>query len=215
MPNSLFELLSLIEAQKKYNCIANGKVNEEDRKFYQELANSVSDLINKSRNTIEVSIEDLNSFYDEIKVYFSDKEPAIEAENIIAKRISSFQDFDELPYNSERKKNYYNLISSNPLFKRIMVQKTLEQKIEMENILSTSLSIIDAKDDVYKLVEVIQGCRDKLVDLLAVQKITQQQYDNYLKNIDYLTNYYWSVVKGEQENYNQTLRRSLTEQKSN
>lgn len=215
MPNSLFELLSLIEAQKKYNCIANGKVNEEDRKFYQELANSVSDLINKSRNTIEVSIEDLNSFYDEIKVYFSDKEPAIEAENIIAKRISSFQDFDELPYNSERKKNYYNLISSNPLFKRIMVQKTLEQKIEMENILGTSLSIIDAKDDVYKLVEVIQGCRDKLVDLLAVQKITQQQYDNYLKNIDYLTNYYWSVVKGEQENYNQTLRRSLTEQKSN
>lgn len=215
MPNSLFKLLSLIEAQKKYNCIANGKVNEENRKFYQELSNSVSNLINKSMNTIGVSIEDLNSFYDEIKAYFSDKEPTIEKDSTISKMIASFQSFDELPYNSEKTKNYYNLVTSNPLFKRIMVQKTLEQKIEMESILGTTFSFVNTGNDVYKLVEVIQGCRDKLVDLLAAQKITQQQYDNYLKNIDYLTNYYWSVVKGEQENYNQTLRRSLTEQKSN
>lgn len=215
MPNSLFELLSLIEAQKKYNCIANGKVNEENRKFYQELSNSVSNLINKSMNTIGVSIEDLNSFYDEIKAYFSDKEPTIEKDSTISKMIASFQSFDELPYNSEKTKNYYNLITSNPLFKRIMVQKTLEQKIEMENILGTTFSFMNTGDDIYKLVEVIQGYKDKLVGLLATQKITQQQYNNYLKNIDYLTNYYWSVVKGEQENYNQTLRRSLTEQKSN
>lgn len=215
MPNSLFEFLSLIEFQKKYNCIANGKVNEEDRKFYQELSLLTSDIINKSMNVIEVSFEDLNSFYDEIKAYFSDKEPTIEKESTISKVIASFQSFDELPYNSEKTKNYYDLVTSNPLFKRIMVQKTLEQKIEMENILGTSLYFIDAKDDVYKLVEVIQEYKDKLVDLLAVQKITQQQYDNYLKNIDYLTNYYWSVVKGEQENYNQTLKRSLIEQKSN
>lgn len=215
MPNSLFELLSLIEAQKKYNCIANEKAIEEDRKFYQELSNSVSDLINKSMNTIEAPIEDLNSFYDEIKAYFSDKEPTIEKKSTISKVIASFQSFDELPYNCEKTKNYYNLVTSNPLFKRIMVQKTLEQKIEMESILGTTFSFVNTGDDVYKLVEVIQGCRDKLVDLLAAQKITQQQYDNYLKNIDYLTNYYWSVVKGEQENYDQTLKRSLIEQKLN
>ena len=99
----------------------------------------------------------------------------------------------------------------NPMFKKLMGETALQQKSELEKVLGTE---INEQGDIawadekgiphypYKteeqLDQEINDHNDKLSQLLSSGAITEEQYDSYDRNLDYIYSYYISCSKGEQ-----------------
>ena len=108
----------------------------------------------------------------------------------------------------EQKKALFEL-RKQPMFKRLIGETALEKKSELENILgikitSDGMTFADqngatvAIKTEQQLDQELNSYSDKLSILLSSGTITEEQYDSYSSNLDYIYNYYDSCSKGEQ-----------------
>lgn len=96
-----------------------------------------------------------------------------------------------------------------PMFKKIMGETALQQKSELENVLrnkitSDGMTFADdngayvATKTEEQLDKELDFYSDKLSELLSNGAITEEQYDSYDQNLDYIYSYYTSRARGEQ-----------------
>ena len=96
-----------------------------------------------------------------------------------------------------------------PMFKKLMGETALQQKLELESLLGSkitdeSMTFADengayrATKTEQQIDQEFEGFNDKLSQLLSDGTITEQQYDGYSQNLDYIYSYYISRSKGEQ-----------------
>lgn len=96
-----------------------------------------------------------------------------------------------------------------PMFKKLMGETALQQKSELEmalgsKITSEGMTFADengarvATKTEQQLDQEINVYSDKLSQLLSSGAITEEQYDSYDRNLDYIYSYYISRSKGEQ-----------------
>ena len=96
-----------------------------------------------------------------------------------------------------------------PMFKRLMGETALQQKGELETILGTKITSdgmtfadengpkVASKTE-QQLDQELNTNSDKLYELLSNGTITEEQYDKYEQNLNYIYDYYISRSKGEQ-----------------
>jgi|GEM_PF-2199356 hypothetical protein len=96
-----------------------------------------------------------------------------------------------------------------PMFKKLMGETALRQKPELESLLGSKITdegmTFADENGAYRATKTEQqidqefeGLDDKLSQLLSDGTITEQQYDGYSQNLDYIYWYYISRSKGEQ-----------------
>lgn len=96
-----------------------------------------------------------------------------------------------------------------PMFKRLTGETALQQKSELETVLGSKISdegmtFADergprvANKTEQQLEQELDAYSDKLSELLSTGTITDEQYDSYNQNLDYIYSYYMSRSKGEQ-----------------
>ena len=96
-----------------------------------------------------------------------------------------------------------------PMFKRLMGETALQQKTELESLLGSKITdegmtfadengAYRATKPEQQIDQEFEGFNDKLSQLLSNGTITEQQYDGYSQNLDYIYSYYISRSKGEQ-----------------
>ena len=96
-----------------------------------------------------------------------------------------------------------------PMFKKLMGETALQQKAELENVLgnkitSDGMTFADengayvATKTEEQLDKELDFYSDKLSELLGNGAITEEQYDKYDQNLDYIYSYYTSRTRGEQ-----------------
>lgn len=96
-----------------------------------------------------------------------------------------------------------------PMFKRLMGETSLQQKSELESALGTKITSegmtfadengprVATKTE-QQLDQELNAYSDKLSELLSSGAITEEQYNSYDQNLDYIYSYYISCSKGEQ-----------------
>lgn len=96
-----------------------------------------------------------------------------------------------------------------PMFKRLMGEVALQQKEELENVLgvkitSSGMTFADengpkvATKTEQQLDQELNAYTDRLAELFSSSAITEEQYDSYEQNLDYIYDYYISCSRGEQ-----------------
>ena len=96
-----------------------------------------------------------------------------------------------------------------PMFKKLMGETALQQKTELENVLgakitSEGMTFADengpkvASKTEQQLDQELNIYSDKLSELLSSGAITEEQYDSYDQNLDYIYEYYMSRSRGNQ-----------------
>ncbi len=127
----------------------------------------------------------------------------------------------------EQKRALFEL-RKEPMFKKLMGEIALQQKVELENVLESKITFEGmtfadeyvpkvAIKTVQQLEQELNTYSDKLSELLSPGIITEQQYDIYNQNLDYIYDYYISCSKGEQipfrrmsnEQYEQIEKRAI------
>ena len=95
------------------------------------------------------------------------------------------------------------------MFKKLMGETALQQKSELEILLESKITdegmifadeygAYRATKSEQQIEQEFEGFDDKLSQLLNDGTITEQQYDGYSQNLDYISSYYISRSKGEQ-----------------
>lgn len=96
-----------------------------------------------------------------------------------------------------------------PMFKRLMGETALQQKSELESVLGTKITSegmtfadengarVATKTE-QQLDQELSAYSDKLSELLSSGSINEEQYDNFIQNLDYIYIYYMSRSRGEQ-----------------
>lgn len=108
----------------------------------------------------------------------------------------------------EQKRALFEL-RKEPMFKRLMGETALQQKSELENVLgskitSDGMTFADenglrvATKTEQQLDQELNAYSDKLSELLSVGAVTEEQYDGYIQNLDYIYGYYMSRSRGDQ-----------------
>lgn len=109
---------------------------------------------------------------------------------------------------SEQKRALVEL-RKEPMFKRLMGEVALQQKSELESVLGTKITSegmtfadengarIATKTE-QQLDQELDSNFDKLAELLSSGAITEEQYDSYNQNLDYIYCYYISQSRGDQ-----------------
>lgn len=127
----------------------------------------------------------------------------------------------------EQKRALFEL-RKEPMFKKLMGEIALQQKVELENVLESKITFEGmtfadeyvpkvAIKTVQQLEQELNTYSDKLSELLSSGIITEQQFDIYNQNLDYIYDYYISCSKGEQipfrrmsnEQYEQIEKRAI------
>ena len=96
-----------------------------------------------------------------------------------------------------------------PMFKKLVGESALQKKDELENVLGSKISdegmtFADengprvANKSVQQLDKELDLYNNKLSELLSAGTITEDQYDSYDQNLDYIYGYYISRSMGEQ-----------------
>lgn len=96
-----------------------------------------------------------------------------------------------------------------PMFKKLMGETALQQKSELEILLESKITdegmtfadeygAYRATKSEQQIEQEFECFDDKLSQLLNDGTITEQQYDGYSQNLDYISSYYISCSKGEQ-----------------
>lgn len=96
-----------------------------------------------------------------------------------------------------------------PMFKKLVGEIALQQKNELEILLGSKITdegmTFADENGAYRATKTEQqidqefeNFNDKLAQLLSNGTITEQQYDGYSQNLDYISSYYISRSKGEQ-----------------
>ncbi len=96
-----------------------------------------------------------------------------------------------------------------PMFKKLMGETALQQKSELESVLGTKITSegmtfadergakVATKTE-QQLDQELNDYSDKLSELLTAGTISEEQYEKYEQNLDYIYNYYVSLSRGEQ-----------------
>lgn len=96
-----------------------------------------------------------------------------------------------------------------PMFKKLMGETALQQKAKLENVLGTKITYegmtfadeygpkVATKTE-QQLDQELNAYSDKLSELLTSGAITEEQYNDYSQNLDYIYDYFLSRSLGNQ-----------------
>ena len=96
-----------------------------------------------------------------------------------------------------------------PMFKKLMGETALQQKAKLENVLGTKITsegmtFADeygpkvASKTVQQLDQELNAYSNKISELLTSGAITEEQYNEYSQNLDYIYDYFLSRSLGDQ-----------------
>lgn len=207
MPRTLYEILTLFEASKKYEAAINTVESEEEKNFYENLYKNCTELIFYSSNIIGFSQEEIAKFYYQMqKGFFENIDKTSLIDNIQTiltilqdkqTVLSTFSKFDAL--SEDAKHTYCVMVSDKPLFDKIMGEKAMEHKLQLEQIIGETLDIEKAENSIVKLGPIANTWYNKLEDAYKNGKLDEKQNADYKWKLDYIINYYWGIFKGKFE----------------
>ena len=96
-----------------------------------------------------------------------------------------------------------------PMFKKLMGETALQQKAKLENVLGTKITSVGmtfadehgpkvATKTEQQLDQELNAYSNKLSELLTSGAITEEQYNEYSQNLDYIYDYFLSRSLGDQ-----------------
>lgn len=173
--NVINEIITIIEFINKENSL---KKENSYLWYHTEMVNKALDLFNEYISTLGYKGSNTQS---EIITYIS-----------------------SLNFTTEQRKKLKSL-KRNPIYKKILCEKSLTGKKELERILGDKLTIegiiLDDRLTIKSEIELeseFETNSNKLAILLSKKQITDKQYYLYLHNLENIYNYYISQSKGEQ-----------------
>lgn len=198
MSKSGFELLTLIEAYQKYNKLANYLQQEEHKKYFQTATEITLKLIEQFCKQKNIIIEDFQKFYEEAVQYLNtQKSFAPSLQKVLnftgeGAHILNYLQKEDLMFWGELSgfKPEYWQTTSKSLFCKIMGQKALKEKQEMEENLNINILSIITQKKGYDFETKYCDWVDILNSRKQEGNLTEEQYTNYLRNIEYISNYY-------------------------
>ena len=109
---------------------------------------------------------------------------------------------------SEQKTKLANL-RKNPVFKKLFGEIALNNKKELEDVIGSEITVKGMTYESESRLQVApkseeilneewNSYAEKLTNLLASNKINQEQYNSYIQSLDYIYKYFLSISKGEQ-----------------
>lgn len=204
MSKSVFELLTIIEAYERYGKLAEKMQNNKHKMYYLELQKITLSIIKNLCNQKclpsqkEMILQNPQKFYDEaykcIKIEENCPPNLRKIVNITGKANTILKQIEK-----EDEWKIHQGLKLEPraeeaiLFNKIMCQKVFPFKQEMETTIG-----IDFFSELEKHREFSYPCTayywtELLKNLLEEKKITEEQYEVYLRNLEYMCNYYWDL----------------------
>ncbi len=216
----------LIDAYQEFENLAKVSKRKARKSYYLVLQTQTLELISTAASIIGISIKDPKEFQKQINIYFEKRknktkrfpiEDLIMDENMdekpIEKIILSCQDFDNLPYENKKRKNYFTCVAKTPLYKSITGQVTEDKKEELEENLEESIHFENIGKNIYEITNTTDDWKNKLEELRKEGRITEEEYKKYMMQIDYLTSYYFSLINGEQGKFEEEIKREIRKKK--
>lgn len=202
MSKSIFELLTLIEAYQKYSQLASILTQEEHKKYFQSAKVVTLKLIEKFCKQKKIIIEDLQYFYENATKYLDTKnqfssslQKILNPISEIDRTIQDLQEQDLLFGGDLSGLKIENTDLSSLLFCKIMGRKALQEKKEMEENLEMNILSTLKENGEYYFEAVHNEWINVLNEKMKNKNLTEEQYKNYLRNIEYISNYYWMLHK--------------------
>lgn len=205
MPKSLYEFMKVLEAYQK-NIEKMDKIrNLTVKKECLEMQQQIAEIIKKILFHTHIQITNPLHFLEFIKTYFyfegnmrcfSNQE--IETYYEIIQKFKEFEQQDE-----KEKRDYYEQVACNPLFKQILGTLDVEEKQELEMRLEQELGLTKPYPDIYTFTRIVNDWQRKLDTLKDKGIITAVEYQKYVLEINYVADYFSSIIMGHQ----QTLER--------
>lgn len=204
MSKSVFELLTIIEAHKRYGKLAARMQNDKHKMYYLELQKITLKLIKRLcdqkcfPSQEEIILKDPQKFYDEaykcIKIEENCSPNLRKIINITGRANTILKQIErEDHWNIHQGLELETGTDEIILFHRIMGKKVLPYKKEMETIMGIDFFSELEKYRIFSYPHTAHYWTELLKKLLEERKITEQHFQTYLRNIEYLCNYYWDV----------------------
>ncbi len=212
MPQSLYELLIMTEAMQNFD-IMSKNTDDEKKDSLVELRDQTAILIGRLSNVISYDIEYVSDgyagrFHKDMTTFLRDPN-LIESTEVKSKLSKILKDAESLDCShvDKTQKMDYEQVKQEPLYKRIMGQNAHHQILIMVQENPEFASIIGDKEsldlqettDIQKLSRTAVKWEGGLQEELSNGTITQDQYNYFVRQINYLTSYYASILKGEQQ----------------
>ena len=219
MPKVLNELLMLVDSYQEFESLAKVSKRKERKNYYLILQKQTLELISAATNIIGISIGNPKEFYHQINVYYEKRknkekifpiEDLITDESQIEKIILLCQNFDKLSYQNEQRKSYFTFVSSKPLYKKIIGLIAEDKKEELEKRIAIPINFESRESDIYQIANISNEWKNALEKAKKEGRITEEEYSNHMAQIDYLTNYYFSIINGEQGKFEEEIKREMS-----
>lgn len=207
MTKSLYELLKLIEASREFDKKSMETIGAE-RLNYFHLRDTTLTLIDDFSRVIfpydDIIEKGLDYFYADMINFLSDENnPQL---------VFRPEELRDLVYDSQRlhtsvvskeQKGKYFKIRINPLFKKIMGENAKDQLPQIKKVFSQSESfeLADIGDNINCIEEKIENWEENLSQKLENKEIDSNMYEYCSMQLEYLENYYMSILKGEQKQF--------------
>lgn len=202
MTKSLFELLTLIEAYEKQENFQRKLQQEEHKKYFIEMQKMTLRLIQNLCKQKRISITDYLEFYKEVNLYLKDPDIYILNQgNKIENEILWLEEKDRSDRSCGILEGYKieEMESKEFLFQKIMGKRALMEKQHMEKNLKINIDATIKQSKEYNFLSISHYWRSFLQNKKDSRQITKIQYEEYLRNIEYISNYYWSIKIGQQK----------------
>lgn len=190
IPKKINELLKLEIAYNEYSKLTNIVNSSDKKKYYEFLEVEIKKLIEEIFIILNID-DDFISLCTHIRNRLKFN---LEIENNILDKFTNLT--------KEQEKIYHDNIQSNTLFKKIMGECTIEEKKYLEEKLETEISINKLSGTtIYDLSELANIFYTKINNLFSSKKIDEREKANLEEKVAYITDYYWSIINGKQEEY--------------
>ncbi len=205
IPKSLYEFMKMLEAYQNNMQKLEQAKNLVTKKEFLEKQQQIAEIIKKILFLANIQITNPLHFLQFLKTYFyfegsmrifSNKE--IKEYYEIIQKFITFEQKEEI-----EKRDYYEHVACNPLFKQILGTLEPNEKIELETHLEQELELTKPYPDIYTFTRIVNDWQRKLDTLKENGNINEIEYQKYVLEINYVADYFSSIIMGHQ----QTLER--------
>ena len=205
MPKSLYEFMKIVEAYQKNEKRIKQIKNLVGKNECLEMQQQMVEMMKKILFLTRIQILNPLRFLQFLKTYFYfDGNLHNFTNDEIKEYYEIIQKFTQFDRQEEiEKRDYYEQVACNPLFKEILGTLDVEEKKELEMRLEQELVLTKPYPDIYNFTRIVNDWQRKLDALKENGSIHEVEYQKYVLEINYVADYYSSIIMGHQ----QTLER--------
>ena len=207
MPKSLYEFMKIVEAYQKNEKRIKQIKNLVGKNECLEMQQQMVEMMKKILFLTRIQILNPLRFLQFLKTYFYfDGNLHNFTNDEIKEYYEIIQKFTQFDRQEEiEKRDYYEQVACNPLFKQILGTLDDEEKKELETYLEQELALTKPYPDIYTFTRIVNDWQRKLDTLKENGTINEIEYQKYVLEINYVADYFSSMIMGHQ----QTLERKV------